>query len=224
MTGRKLNRRGKSEELDDEDDEVTSIDSKRKLLSETADLEQDPSSTAEQQKLENTTKEAPKDADTSRDRGQRLSKSLLLRGKAADGMEWLKDSDDLLYATKLAVAVFLILWPAFVASWNSWYSLNRGIWAALQLILITEVSIGTSVMTFILRGIGTTLGCLWGWAAVEARGGNRIVCAAMICLSCFPFAYVQLGTKYPKAGMVGIVSFCVVALASEIETVPGERA
>ena len=96
-------------------------------------------------------------------------------------------------------------------------------WAALQLILVTEVSIGTSVMTFIIRGIGTTLGCLWGWAAWEARSGNRVVCAVMICLGCFSFAYIQLGTKYPKAGMVSIISMCVVALATELETVPGKR-
>lgn len=69
--------------------------------------------------------------------------------------------------------------------------------AALQLVLITEVSIGTSVWNFILRGVGTTIGCIWGWAAVEARGGNPIVCAAMIFVALFPCAYVQLGTQYP---------------------------
>lgn len=94
-------------------------------------------------------------------------------------------------------------------------------WAALQLVLITEVSIGTSVMTFFTRGIGTTLGCVWGWAAVEARGGNRIVCAVMVCVGLLPFVYVQLGSKYPKAGIVGVVSVCVVSLSTELQTVPG---
>lgn len=96
------------------------------------------------------------------------------------------------------------------------------VWAALQLVLITEVSIGTSVMTFFLRGIGTTLGCLWGYIAIEARDGNRIVCAAMILVGLFPSAYVQLGTQYPKAGMVCIVSISVVALSAELETVSGK--
>ena len=76
-------------------------------------------------------------------------------------------------------------------------------------------------MTFLLRGIGTTLGCLWGYAALEARNGNRIVCAAMIFIGLFPCVYVQLGSQYPKAGMVCIVSICVVALSAELETVPG---
>ena len=76
-------------------------------------------------------------------------------------------------------------------------------------------------MTFVLRAFGTTLGCLWGWAAVEARGGEPVVCAAMIFIGIIPCTYVQLGSKYPKAGMVGTVSICIVALASELDTVPG---
>ena len=97
------------------------------------------------------------------------------------------------------------------------------VWAALQLVLITEVSIGTSFMTFLLRAVGTTIGCLWGYAALEARDGNRIVCAAMILIGIVPCTYVQLGTKYPKAGMVCIVSICVVSLATELGTVPGGK-
>lgn len=77
-------------------------------------------------------------------------------------------------------------------------------------------------MTFILRAIGTTLGCLWGWAAWESRHGNQIVCAVMICIGLIPATYVQLGTKYPKAGMISIVSMCVVSLATELEPVPGK--
>jgi len=96
------------------------------------------------------------------------------------------------------------------------------VWAALQLVLITEVSIGNSITTFIIRGTGTTLGCLWGWAAWEARKGNAIVCAVMICIGTIPSVYIQLGTKYPKAGMVSIISMAVVALSTELETVPGK--
>lgn len=54
------------------------------------------------------------------------SLSLQLRGKTADIVEWAQTSDDLLYAFKLAFGVILVTWPAFVAKWNSWYSLNRG--------------------------------------------------------------------------------------------------
>ena len=96
-------------------------------------------------------------------------------------------------------------------------------WAALQLVVVTEVSIGTSVMTIFLRAIGTTLGCLWGLAAWESYGGNRIVCAAMICIGLVPAVYVQLGTKYQKAGQVSIISMVIVALSTEVENVPGKK-
>jgi hypothetical protein len=61
-------------------------------------------------------------------------------------------------------------------------------------------------MTFFLRAIGTTLGSLWGWAAYQSRAGSPVVCAFMLFLGLIPAVYVQLGSKWPKAGMVTIVS------------------
>jgi uncharacterized membrane protein YgaE (UPF0421/DUF939 family) len=144
-----------------------------------------------------------------------------LRNALADTVEYLLGSEDVAYAIKLTVAVFLVSWPAFVYKWNTWYSLNRGLWAALQLILITEVALGTSVMTFTLRAFGTTVGCLWGWAAYEIGGGNRVVGVVMLAIGVVPSAYIQLGSKYVKAGMVSIISMSIVLLATEDKTVPG---
>ncbi len=56
--------------------------------------------------------------------------ALWLRRLAADVIEDALDSEDLAYALKLTVAVFLVSFPAFVASWNSWYSAARGVWGA----------------------------------------------------------------------------------------------
>jgi len=144
-----------------------------------------------------------------------------LRNCLADVIEYLADSEDFLYAIKLTVAVFLVSWPAFVSNWNVWYSLNRGLWASLQLVLITEVAIGTSVMTFMVRAVGTTIGCIWGYAAYEARNGDRVVCVIVLVIGIIPSTYIQLGSKYVKAGMVSIISMCVVALATVDGTVPG---
>lgn len=216
-SGRKGNRKGASDEREDDEDDVESLNSKKSLLAHQGDLEKNAATPEVKEEAKNREKKLG-----AQESGhQRTPYLIRLRGQAADALEWIQHSEDLLYAMKLGVAVFLVLWPAFVASWNTWYSLERGLWAALQLVLITEVSIGTSVWTFVLRGVGTTIGCIWGWAAVEARGGNPIVCAAMIFVALFPCAYVQLGTKYPKAGMVAIVSICVVALSTELGTVPG---
>ena len=219
---RKATKQGNTKPEEDDDD-AEALDSRIKKISSRKGTD-----------LEKAINTNGREESSAKEQARRLSKhkssiskegvdslGLRLRGNAADAVEWIQDSDDVLYAVKLGFAVFLVTWPSLVASWNTWYSLNRGLWAALQLVLITEVSIGTSVNIFILRGVGTTLGCLWGWAALEARGENRIVCAAMVAIALFPCAYVQLGTPYPKAGMVGIVSICVVTLATELETVPG---
>ena len=80
-------------------------------------------------------------------------------------------------------------------------------------------------MTFFLRSIGTVLGCLWGWAAVEAVQANypaRFLCAIFLSVGLIPSTYVQLGSNYPKAGQVAIISMCVVALSTELHTVPGQ--
>ena len=192
-SGRKGNRRGASNEREGDEDDVESLNSKKSLLAH----QEDPEKNAVIPKVKEKANKTENKVTIRKFERQETSYSLRLRGQVADALEWMQHSDDLLYAMKLGVAVFLVLWPAFVASWNTWYSLNRGLWAAIQGVLITEVSIGTSVWTFILRGVGTTIGCIWGWAAVEARGGNPIVCAAMIFVALFPCAYVQLGTQYP---------------------------
>lgn len=143
------------------------------------------------------------------------------RNNLADTIEYIGASEDVLYAVKLTVAVFIVTWPAFLSQWNTWYSLNRGLWAALQLVLITEVAIGTSVMTFLVRAVGTTIGCLWGYAAYTSRDGDPYSLIVMLVIGVIPSTYIQLGSKYVKAGMVSIISICVVALSTEVGTVPG---
>jgi hypothetical protein len=152
---------------------------------------------------------------------EKISFTQHLRNILADTIEYLVGSDDVSYALKLTIAVFLVTWPAFLHKWNTWYSLNRGLWAALQLVLITEVALGTSVMTFLLRAVGTTIGCIWGYAAYQAGNGNRVVCVVILVIGIIPSTYIQLGSKYVKAGMVSIISMCIVALATEDHTVPG---
>ena len=152
---------------------------------------------------------------------EKISFVQCLRIGLADSIEYLVGSDDVAYALKLTFAVFLVTWPAFLHQWNAWYSLNRGLWAALQLVLITEVALGTSVMTFALRAVGTIIGCIWGYAAYEARNGNRVVCVIILVIGFVPSTYIQLGSKYVKAGMVSIISMCIVALATVDHTVPG---
>ena len=135
-----------------------------------------------------------------------------LRGMAADALEWAQHSEDLVYALKLAVAVFCVSWPSFVTSWRTWYGEVRGIWAPLQLVLVFEVSIGTSLFIFFLRLLGVIYGCVVGYASYEIARGNRIAMVVILVIGIVPSVYIQVATKYVKAGMIAITTMCVVAL------------
>ncbi|CAI4210710.1 unnamed protein product [Parascedosporium putredinis] len=139
---------------------------------------------------------------------------MTLRGRAADAVEWVRESDDVEYAFKLVVAVALVTWPAFLPSWQAWYVDIRGLWAPLQLVLVFEVSIGTSLIVFFMRLGGVIVGCTTGYIAYLA--GHHILVLAIIVqmLVIIPSAYIQLETKYVKAGIVCITSSAVVTCAS----------
>ena len=125
-SGRKANRQGTTGERVDDDDDAASSDSKESLIAaqKEGDLEKSAGldNSQERSKIQShpTAPKEPKPA-------QELeSPQLRLRGYLADSLDWLQGSEDFLYAVKITVAVFLVVWPALIASWNTWYSLNRG--------------------------------------------------------------------------------------------------
>ncbi|KPM38890.1 hypothetical protein AK830_g7667 [Neonectria ditissima] len=155
-----------------------------------------------------------KEANAQKDKTGNGDWVLKLRGKLADTLEWVQDSDDIAYALKLAIAVLLVSWPALVSSWNDWYSEVRGIWAPMQLFLVFEVAVGTSFFIFLLRLSGVIAGSLWGYLSYEIGRGNRIAMVVILAVGIVPSFYIQLGTKYVKAGMVSSFTMVVVALAA----------
>ncbi len=138
--------------------------------------------------------------------------ALWFRGVVADAMDDAFESENLSYALKLVVAVILVSFPALVPSWNSWYAAARGVWAPLQLILVFEVAIGTSLFAFTIRAAGVIFGCLFGYLAFVVGRGNLVVLVVWLVMGIIPSAYVQLGTRYVKAGIISTVSMTVVAL------------
>lgn len=146
-----------------------------------------------------------------------------LRISAADGLEWVQKSEDLVYAIKLAMALFLVTWPALVPSWNQWYSEVRGIWAPLQLVFVFDLVIGTSLFGFFIRLFGVVLGGVVGYLSYEIARGNRIGVVAVVIFGIVPSVYVQVTTKYNKAGMVSVISMSVVALCRLESLTPHEE-
>lgn len=118
-TGRKSNRKGENDEKADDEDDMYHRRRKENLIAASdrkADLETGKSPGSNLAKFA-----GPYLLPTSYQQ-----QALRIRGALADSLEWAQNSDDLLYAFKLTVTVFLVTWPAFTASWNTWYSLNRG--------------------------------------------------------------------------------------------------
>lgn len=127
VSGRKANRRGVSSAADMETAEADLADSKHGLFSyrKKEDEENASSKVAPEQ---GSAPAAPFKKAVEGPRSQRRKSSFILkcRGQLADTLEWFQESDDFVYASKLTVAVVLVSWPAWIPSWNLWYSLNRG--------------------------------------------------------------------------------------------------
>lgn len=135
-----------------------------------------------------------------------------LHHTAANMLGWAQNSEDLVYSAKLSIALFLVTWPALVPSWNQWYAEVHGIWAPLQLILVFELAIGTSLIVFFTRLLGVVCGGVIGYLSYEIARGNRAGVVAVVLFGIVPSIYVQVATKYVKAGMISIISMAVVAL------------
>jgi len=128
-SGRKRNRQGAARDpiMDEADDDT--FECKDDLIHASHAIDVEKATGQDEQanhKCGNQT-EAPVKPSMERTQvSKNVTLALRLRGSFADTVEWLQDSDDFVYAAKLTVGFFLVTWPAFVASWNTWFSLSRG--------------------------------------------------------------------------------------------------
>ncbi|EWC46129.1 hypothetical protein DRE_04703 [Drechslerella stenobrocha 248] len=147
--------------------------------------------------------------------------STRLRGGIADVADWVTTNSDFHYALKLAIGGMLLSWPAFVPEFSLFFYNYRGLWVVIIYILVFENSVGTSVQIFAYRTVGTIIGSLWAYAAWSAGNGNPYVIAVMLYFALWIAFYIQLNTRYVKAGMVLTVSMVVVSVGTLIEYIPG---
>lgn len=144
-----------------------------------------------------------------------------LRGALADVVDWVITSPHFHYALKLTIGGMLLSWPAFVPEFSSFFYNYRGLWVVIIYILVFENSVGTSVQVFAYRTVGTVLGSFWGYAAWSAGKGDPYVIAVMLYFGFLIAFYVQLNTRYVKAGMVLTISTVVVSVGTVIDYIPG---
>ncbi|KAK6518548.1 hypothetical protein TWF506_005686 [Arthrobotrys conoides] len=144
-----------------------------------------------------------------------------LRSALADVVDWVITSPHFHYALKLAIGAMLLSWPAFVPEFSNFFYTYRGLWVIVIYILVFENSVGTSVQVFAYRTVGTISGSLWGYAAWSAGRGNPYVIAVMLYFGFLIGFYIQLNTRYVKAGMVLTISMVVVSVGTSIDYIPG---
>lgn len=156
----------------------------------------------------------PRNPYTPKPLSSKQSSPLRWRSQIADMTETTLHSEHLAYALKLTVAVMAIAWIPFYGPFNAWFSSMRGMWAPLQLVLVFEVAIGSSFWIFFVRAFGVIFGCVWGYASYEISRGHLVPLVVILVPGIIISTYVQLGTPYVKAGMISIVSMCIVALCT----------
>ncbi|KAK6503651.1 hypothetical protein TWF481_008656 [Arthrobotrys musiformis] len=152
---------------------------------------------------------------------EQISWPTRLRYALADVVDWVIMSPHFHYALKLTIGAMLLGWPAFVPRFSMFFYNYRGLWVIIIYILVFENSVGTSVQIFAYRTVGTILGSLWGYAAWSAGKGNPYVIAVMLYFGFLVAFYIQLNTRYVKAGMVLAISMVVVSVGTVIDYIPG---
>ncbi|KAG0167567.1 hypothetical protein DFQ30_005904 [Apophysomyces sp. BC1015] len=81
------------------------------------------------------------------------------------------------FALKMAGAVMILTVPAFIPSSMVWFNSVRGQWAAMTVIAIMNPTSGGTLHASLWRIVGTLVGALVGWGALEAGGGSPYLLA-----------------------------------------------
>ncbi|CAO3607852.1 unnamed protein product [Cunninghamella blakesleeana] len=122
---------------------------------------------------------------------------------------------DFKFSLKMAVAVLVLSLPAFFPSSASWYQGVRGQWSVMTVMAIMNPTSGGTLSASGWRIVGTLVGALVGWAALEAGGNSPspYVLAVFAVLLAIPFYYIHLASTYNKVGTVVLIAYVVVALS-----------
>ncbi|ORZ16323.1 hypothetical protein BCR42DRAFT_465619 [Absidia repens] len=147
--------------------------------------------------------------------------TLRIRYSFWKSLQWTKRYE-FKFSLKMAVAVLVLCMPAFFPSSAAWYQSVRGQWSAMTVIAIMNPTSGGTLQASFWRIVGTIVGALFGWAALEAGGGSPYVLAVFAVILAIPFYYLHLASTYNKVGTVVLIAYMVVALSRYAYPVEGE--
>ncbi|KAI9495673.1 hypothetical protein BDB00DRAFT_870220 [Zychaea mexicana] len=88
-------------------------------------------------------------------------------------------------------------------------------WALLSAMVVSNMTIGATALQCFFRIIATVIGAVCGYIVLLAaeRNTNLYALAVMVFVFQVPMWYVHLGTRYPRIGMISLLTMAVIVSA-----------
>ncbi|KAI8146438.1 hypothetical protein BJV82DRAFT_643173 [Fennellomyces sp. T-0311] len=121
------------------------------------------------------------------------------------------------YALKFTVTAELLALMAWlpIPGINHIYDNNHGQWALLSAMVVSNVTIGATALQCFFRIVATVIGAVCGYIVLLAahRNENPYALAVVVFVFQMPMWYVHLGTRYPRIGMISLLTMAVIVSA-----------
>lgn len=119
-------------------------------------------------------------------------------------------------AFRTTLVLMLLSFPGYSTGMHAWFTDVRGSWAGFAAFASLETNIGSTSVAAIYRIACVVVGSTWGLTLYVAGdySADRYLMVAMIFMGAIPLYYFMLYSPYGRAGMMGVVSMCIVPLST----------
>ncbi|KAJ2958862.1 hypothetical protein NQZ79_g5572 [Umbelopsis isabellina] len=124
------------------------------------------------------------------------------------------------YAFKFAISMEILALPAWlpVPGLNNWYNENHGQWALLSGMVVSNFTIGATLLQSMFRIVATIIGAIWGYIALlAAHRTDPYILAVMVLVFAGPFWFIFLGSKYPRIGFISLLTLVVIVNTGHVD-------
>ncbi|KAG2147365.1 hypothetical protein BD769DRAFT_1415945 [Suillus cothurnatus] len=140
---------------------------------------------------------------------------LQLRLGASRAIRNTQHSSHLQHATKNAIGVAMLSFPAFLPSNSAgfqWFRWIHGQWMIISYVWVLETNTGATWRVGYLRLSGTILGAIYAYITWAICGRNSIGIVVMVTLFDIPITWLVTKSRIPSLGVVASVTLPPIAL------------